>query len=310
MNMKGVFFFAGYILVFIAALWAVIWWDRRRRRTRPPFPENLKLLRMPGEYLWRRVIKGDEVDMQWLLAAIVIPILVGGGALRLGAGYLQSSPTTVLIVAASVFVFSLLLSVRWFQTRLQRRADDYLGFFGERYVAEWLDPLKATAGSSSMTFHARARPGNSISTTWPLDPGGVWVVETKTRRKGRARAGFKEHEVVFDGVQIIWPWGEDTFPLKQASANARWLREWLQKLTGRVIDIAAVLTFPGYCVIERKLGPVRLANPKGLPQVLISRGKALLPEEEIDLILRRIEDGRRRTVFARRGPGLAAESAT
>lgn len=36
-----------------AVLVGVIWWDRRRRRTRHPLPENLKLLRMPGEYLWR-----------------------------------------------------------------------------------------------------------------------------------------------------------------------------------------------------------------------------------------------------------------
>src|SRR5436309_750592 len=125
MNIKGISFFGGYLLVFIAVLWGVIWWDRRRRRTRPPFPENLKLLRMPGEYLSRRVIKGDEADMQWLLAAIVLPILLSAGVLRLGAKYLSSAPTTVLVVAGIVFVSSLLFCVRWFHTRLQRRADDY-----------------------------------------------------------------------------------------------------------------------------------------------------------------------------------------
>jgi hypothetical protein len=115
-------------------------------------------------------------------------------------------------------------------------------------------------------------------------------VKTKTRRKGRARPGFKEHEVVFDGAQIIWPWGEDRASLKQASNNARWLREWLEKMTGKAFDVAAVLAFPGYCVIERKLGPVRVANPKGLPQIVISRGKKVILDEDIDLIRRQLEE--------------------
>src|SRR2546425_4815186 len=134
MNLKGVLFFAGYLLVFVAALWGVIWWDRKKRRTRPPFPENLKLLRMPGEYLWRRVIKGDEADTQWLLAAIVLPILLGAGVLRLGAPYSQSSPAIALAVAGSVFVFSLLICVRLFQTRLQRRGGGDLRVFLEGEV--------------------------------------------------------------------------------------------------------------------------------------------------------------------------------
>lgn len=290
MNMKGVFFFAGYVFVFIAALWGMIWWDRRRRRTKPPFPENLKLLRMPGEYLWRRVMKSDEADMQWFLAAVLVPILVGAGVLRLGALYLQSSLVTVLVVAGILFVFSLLLCVRWLQTRLQRRADDYLGFFGERYVAEWLDPLKAEGWFIFHDVPCTGATGKFNLDHVAVGPGGVWIVETKTRRKGRARPGFKEHEVVFDGVKVIWPWGEDANALKQASDNARWLREWLEKLTGKVFDVAAVLTFPGYLVIERKLGPVRLANPKVLPQVLISQGKSVLRQEDIDLIRRQIAE--------------------
>jgi hypothetical protein len=245
---------------------------------------------MPGEYLWRRVMKGDEADIQWLLAAMLIPILVGASVLRFGARHIQSSPTSALVVAGTMFVFSLMFCVRWFQIRLQRRADDYLGFFGERYVAEWLDSLKAEGWFIFHDVPCAGATGRFNLDHVAVGPGGLWVVETKTRRKGRARPGFKEHEVVFDGVQIIWPWGEDTDSLKQASDNARWLREWLQKLTGKIFDVGAVLTFPGYCVIERKLGPVRVANPKALPQVLISRGKAVLGKHDADLIRRQIEE--------------------
>jgi hypothetical protein len=38
------------------------------------------------------------------------------------------------------------------------------------------------------------------------------------------------------------------------------------------------LTILDYCVAERNLGPVRGVNLKGLPDGLVSRGKAMLRE--------------------------------
>lgn len=61
-------------------------------------------------------------------------------------------------------------------------------------------------------------------------------------------------------------------------------------MTGQDYDVSAVLTFPGYCVMEKKLGPVRMANPKVLPQVLTGRGKANLSKEAIDLARRQLEE--------------------
>jgi hypothetical protein len=295
--MNPLLFFFGYLTIFLIALWAVVWWDRRRRRTRRPFPENLKLLRMPGEYLWRRVIEQDESRTQRWLTIMLIPIVVGAVVLQVVSQCLQSSPATGLVVAVVVFVFTLLLCVRWCQTQLQREADDYLGFFGERYVAEWLDPLKAQGWFIFHDIPCAGATGKFNLDHVAVGPGGVWVVETKTRRKGRARAGYKEHEVVFDGVQIIWPWWEETESLKQAADNACWLRQWLEKLTGKAFDVAAVLTLPGYCVIERKLGPVRVANPKVLSQVLVSRGKAVLSDADIDLIRRQLEESCRNVEY-------------
>jgi hypothetical protein len=245
---------------------------------------------MPGEYLWRRVIAQDEADMQWLAVFALGLILVGSGVLCVAARHLQSSPVVVLVSVIVVFVFSLLVSVRWCQQRLGRRANYYLGFFGERHVGECLDPLK---GHGWFIFHdipCLGGAGKFNLDHVAVGPGGLWVVETKTRRKGNARPGFKEHEVFFDGVQIIWPQGEDRSALTQASQNARWLRDWLEQMTAKTFDVASVLAIPGYCVIEQKLGPVRLANPKNLPGVLIGRGKTVLREEEIDLIRRQLEE--------------------
>lgn len=177
----------------------------------------------------------------------------------------------------------------WLQRRLNQRAHNYLGFFGERYVAEWLDPLKADGWHVFHDVPCEGASGKFNLDHVAVGPGGVWLVETKTRRKGKARPGLKEHEVVFDGSKIVWPWWDDTDSLKQANDNARWLRGWLKEMTGKAFDVAAVLTFLGYWVIERKLGPVRLANPKVLPQVLTSRGKGILNRDDIDLIRRQLE---------------------
>lgn len=223
MNLSGIPYVVGYVGVFFGALLGITWWDRRKQRTRKPFPEDLKLLRMPGEYLWRRVIENDESDLQLGLLVMVIPILAGGAILYLVVRLLPSSPVAGLVVAVVVFVFSLLLCARWFQVRWRRRANDYLGFFGERYVAEWLEPLKVQGWFIFHDVPCAGATGKFNLDHVAVGPGGIWVVETKTRRKGRARPGFKEHEVFFDGEQVIWPWGDDRTALRQASDNASWL---------------------------------------------------------------------------------------
>lgn len=289
MNLNGLAFFIGYVALFFATLCGVILWDRRQRRTRLPLPENVKLLRMPGEYLWRRVVQADETDMLWFFGVSLIPISIGAGALLITARFFPSFLAAGLVVAVMLFAFSLLLCVRWYQRRWQRRADDYLGFFGERYVAEWLDPLKAQGWFIFHDVQCDGASGKFNLDHVAVGPGGVWVIETKTRRKGRARPGFEDHKVVFDGQKIIWPWGEDTMALAQASNNARWVQGWLRSMTGKEFPVWAVLTFPGYHVTESKLGPVRVVYTKGLRDVVSSRGNDVLQKEDIDLIRRQLE---------------------
>jgi hypothetical protein len=289
MNLTGVLFFVGYVVVFIAVLFGVIWLERRRRRTRPPFPENLKLLRMPGEYLWRRIIEIDEANLLWFLWTLVLPLVGGGLILKLLAWYLPSSPTLVLTIFAGAFILLLFFSIRSLQSRIRRSADDYLGFIGERYVAEWLDPLKAAGW---FIFHDL--PCDGANKKFNVDhvavgPRGIWVVETKTHRKGRAKPGRKAHEVESDGRQVIWPWFEESDSLQQAANIASFLRDWLKTMTGKSYAVSAVLAVPGYLVTERKLGPVRLANPKSLPDMLTSSRNPVLPPADIDLVRRQLE---------------------
>jgi hypothetical protein len=67
------------------------------------------------------------------------------------------------------------------------------------------------------------------------------------------------------------------------------MRDWLEKMTGKKFTVAAVIAIPGYYVTERHLGPVRVANPKNLPRVLVGKGSVVLAQADIDLVRRQLE---------------------
>src|SRR5580692_6619933 len=130
-----------YVALFMGLFVGVVFWDRRKRRTRKPFREDVKLTRIPGEYLLQQVIENDASETEWMFGLMVVPVIAGYFALQIAAHFSTKSPIG-LIVAVVVFAFAILLCIRCLVARLQARQNKYLGFFGERYVAEFLEPLK------------------------------------------------------------------------------------------------------------------------------------------------------------------------
>ena len=196
-----------------------------------------------------------------------------------------------LAVSLLVGLAGLCLSGRLLLRSFHRQRNDLLGYLGERAVAERLEPLLARGYRVFHDVPAASSAGKDFNLDHvAVGPTGVVVVETKTRRKGRARPGFKEHEVVSDDSQLIWPWGEDKHGLAQAHAEADWLRQWIERKTGLGVEVGAILTLPGWMVRERKLGPVRVCNPKGLPAFIEKRGGVTLTAAQIDLIARQLDE--------------------
>ena len=108
-------------------------------------------------------------------------------------------------------------------------------------------------------------------------------------RKGNAREGREDYKVFFDGEQLSWPWGEDRHGVDQALGNAKWLKEWLAKVTAEKIEVTPVLNFPGWYV-EAKAGlSLRVVNSTWLPSVLTGATHVALSEKQIDLIARQLE---------------------
>jgi hypothetical protein len=222
--------------------------------------------------------------MQWTVALMLIPIILAGVTLQIATDHFGLS-FIALGIALVVFLVALFCCIAWLGRRLERREREYLGFFAERFVADFLEPL---TDKGWHIFHDM--PCASATASFNLDhvaigPGGIWVVETKARRKGRLRRGGTA-KVRFDGTKLIWPRWEDPKSVKQAASHASWLQDWLEARMGKKFNVSVVLTIPGYNVEvtgTSKAG-VRAAAPQDLQDMLIGQGQTVLSGEDIQLI--------------------------
>ncbi len=278
-----------YGAIFFALFFGGALWRRRGRKDRAPFPENAKLLRGSGESLRRKLIALDEKSTLEFLFAFTLPLLVG---IILAWVAVHLSGSTQLI-ALGIALLGLIASLIFVTRRLVAGIDMWrnvnLGYFGERIVGEALEPLKA---AGFRVFHDV--PAGDDKSPFNIDhvivgPSGVVAIETKTRRKGRARSGFAAHEIIYDGQVLAYPWGEDRHGLDQALRQAHWLQTWLGQLLGDNIPVQPILTFPGWMVITRARGAVTVLNPKQIPAAVALRGAPVMTADQIDLIARQLE---------------------
>jgi hypothetical protein len=280
-----------YFAFFMLSALAILWWQRRQRKMRLPFGNEFRLQRGPGETLLKRSRQFEEDMLIWVVIAGGMPVLIAGTMLQ----WTASLPTVLqwgwLGLTVVVFIGTFLLAVRWFARKTRLAYNHYLGYFGERIVAEYLEPLKQEGWR---IFHDV--PALANGTRFNLDhvavgPGGVFVIETKTRRKGSARPGFDDHKVYFDGHELVWPWGEDSHGLAQAEQNAMWLAKLIESETRERVHVTPILVLPGWFV-ERKPSTggrlCRVANPKILPD-LLGRDQNLLTRQQIDTIASKLE---------------------
>jgi len=291
MTWKHTLLFSGYVLFFMASAMAMIWWHRRQRKLRKPFGDEFKLLRGPGESQFKIYLKQEESEALWVFGYAAAPVLVAVLGLQVVALVPDGLKLAVLGLTVLAFIVSFIVAARLYARRTQQGFNRYLGYFGERMVAEHLEPLK---GQGWRILHDL--PGVANGTKFNLDhvaigPQGVFAVETKTRRKGNARPGFDDHKVVFNGRELIWPWGEDNHGLEQAERNAVWLAGLIKDETGQRRPVAPILTLPGWFVEMKPSRESRFAkvtNPKGLPRFLTS-GPAVLNDEQIAAIATKLE---------------------
>jgi len=281
----------GYIFFFMLCAYAMIWWQRRQRKSRKPFGDDFKLLRGPGESQFKIYLKEEENGMMWLFYASLVP----AGVLALGLQIVLLLPDPLKLAAFAISIIGFFVvfyyATRWYSKRMAGGFNRYLGYFGERIVAEHLEPLKQLGWR---IFHDV--PGQNNGTKFNVDhvavgPQGVFVIETKTRRKGGARPGFDDHKVYFDGRSLVWPWGEDSHGLEQAERTSVWLANTLKEEIGERVHVQPILTLPGWWVEmkpSRDSRVCRVTNPKGLTK-LLPAGPAILTAQQINNIAVKLE---------------------
>ena len=184
---------AAYTLFFFGLFFGIAVWRRRSRKERAPFPDNIKLMRGPGESLRKKLAGLDETALLETMFAYALPPVTAGVLVWITTHLLGYAQLAGLITALVGLFASLLIVVRQLLKNIQLWRNTNLGYFGERIVGEALDPLKA---DGFRVFHDV--PAGDGQTPFNIDhvivgPSGIFAIETKTRRKGRARAGFAEH---------------------------------------------------------------------------------------------------------------------
>lgn len=280
-----------YFAFFMLSAFGILWWQRRQRKLRLPFGEGLRLLRGPGETQLRCSRALEEDMLSWVVVAAGMPVVLAAAMLQWTGRFPPVLQLAWVGLTAIAFLLTFLYAARWFAGKARQASNHYLGHFGERIVAEYLEPLKQEGWR---IFHdvPAANNGHRFNLDHvAVGPGGVFVIETKTRRKGGARPGFDDHKVYFDGHELVWPWGEDSHGLAQAEQNATWLAGLIEKETKDRVSVTPVLALPGWFV-ERKPSTgaraCRVANPKLIPD-LLAQDQDTLTRQQIDTIAAQLE---------------------
>jgi len=261
-----------------------LWFGRNtRRRERPPVAP--KLLRGPGESLRWRLQRLDDVLLLHAFGAAFLPMGVFVGGLMLALSATGRDRDVIMIGAFALFVVTLYFCGRWMLDKITLRRDCHLGLLGEKIVAEAIAPLTV---DGCRIFHDVPAAGFNLDHVI-VGPTGVFALETKTRRAGPALAGRRPDEITFDGVQLIFPWGEDNFGLAQAHDRAAWLATWLRDTAGEPVLPVPVLTFPGWNVTTTAAGAdVAVVSPSAIPGLVRNRA-AVLSAAQVDHIARQLE---------------------
>lgn len=285
-----------YFSAFGAA--ALVYFQRKvaARRERPPV--EFRAMRVAGESLRGRIAERDEAALGRFCASAIKPITAFGVCCAGLLGLTKLAPPLWIFWSCVLLCLGLTAVFFWRAMKevasdFESRRNEVLGYMGERFVADWLVPV---ARVGFYVYHdVPATAGNRAFNIDHVVVGksGVWVIETKTRRKGRALPGRPDHKVVYDGQRLRWPWGEDRSDIDQVEANARWLEEFVQRLTGMPVEVNKIVALPGWwveAVTKRHECRVLVLNPKNLPGEIVGRRATILTEEQVDLIARQLAE--------------------
>lgn len=275
-----------YFVVVMAVFFGCFLWRLKRRPTKHPLGEDIRLMRQPGEHL-RLKMESFFEGFFWRVGVIIIaPYAAFGVSLWLLSLVIPNGGWgwVALIAVPALLTFGMLL--RWMFKFMDGMMNQRLGWFGERAVADQLECLKQKGYHIFHDVPCIGGGGPFNLDHVVVGRGIVVVVETKTLRKPKdVKDG---HKVSYNGQVLIWPSGAtSTRELEQAERNADWLRKELKKQLNVETVVHAALTFPGWWVNGAPPhAPVLVVGYKGLAGFIEQRFKPRLTETDTAAVLR------------------------
>jgi hypothetical protein len=260
---------------------AAIILDRAWRKKAEKPPQTEKLLRPPGYSLSLNLDKTLDAMVDNMIAACSLSAFAGICFAVFHSLIVAKAPAAWLsifiIILAAFTILSAWAAIKAF-LGFKEAQNIRLGLRGEQAVAEALNEV---ADSGFRSFHdlQTDKVGNIDHVA--AGARGVFLIETKARRRRASRNGQPEHEVVFDGESLEFPFGKDAKPIEQAKRNAKWLSNFLEKKTGNPVWVEPLVILPGWYVQNSEKGnsPVKVMNTTYLPGFLRRQPEKLEPAQ-------------------------------
>ena len=250
-------------------------------------PASEKLLRPPGETSRKMVEQLNnritELDV-WIMGFPSTFLLC-----CLSSNYTRSLVWPVSQVWIITFALAIAASVAMFIRRVSliRQRDDWqLAFNSERAVGEQVNQLLA---EGCRVFHDFELKGAGNVSHVVVAPSGVYAVETRTRRKVAHSQELHAHEVIYDGKKLEFPYHTDTKDLEHSRELASRLSGYIRETLGFAVPVQAVLTLPGWYVINRGSGDVVVLNPRKLNSRIVTSEAPVLDAQRITEIEKMFE---------------------
>lgn len=255
------------------------------RQSKTKDPVRVDPLPSPGESLERQVEHVvDDQAMAWGIVGLFVVVLVGFKWWE----YLFNIPQspilyTVLAVPAVAYCAWKFAAAK---SAIQRMR---LGLRGEKAVGQELEKLRAIGYEIIHDLVESDTDGSEFNIDHILvGPGGIFVVETKTRSKPAQGDAI----VRYDGDQISVDGGSFTDePIRQVKAAVGTVRRILEETTGhRGIPAQPVVVYPGWFIKGSSSGKaVWVLAPKAF-MTWIGYEPQRLSREDVALYTSRLAD--------------------
>lgn len=255
--------------------------QQNRSRSKDPIDSEVRL-RLPGHSLLEKIEKVHE-EVADKITFLVFPTVIHAWVFYI---FFENSSadewTFIFLFGVESGIIALLGFNLW---RLLKELQSYrLGYRGEVFVSQILQPLTLMG---YRVFHDIEFENFNIDHVLVCD-SGVYCLETNTHRKPKASEKADECEVEYDGKQLHYPWGTDTWSLQNVQRNASTLAKLLREKTGESIPVYPILLLPGWKVNRTAKGSINVINPKELPAGLFYFPEYPISEpliEEIESVL-------------------------